>query len=309
MSSSADSDDDRLRVICGPTAAGKSALALRLAEAVGGTIISADSRQIYRGFDVGTAKPTADERRRVPHFGIDVIDPATRYSAADWAAAVPAWLAAARAHGRVPIVVGGTGFYLRALFEPLFDAPALPEAPRAALDGFLRPLPTADLQRWCRALDPARAHLGRAQLLRAIETVLLAGERISDLHRRHARAPALTPRYLLVDPGTALAGAITARVDRMLATGWLDEVRSLADTVSGTAAAWTATGYDVLRRVVQGGDDLAAAREVIIRETRRYAKRQRTWFRHQLGVADVQWLDPREPEAFARVMTWWTGED
>src|SRR5438132_7836389 len=119
-----------IHVICGPTAAGKSAIAMWLAERHRGAIISADSRQLYRGFDIGTAKPTADERARVPHYGIDVVDPVERYSAAAWASGANEWIGAARAGGRVPVVVGGTGLYLRALFEGLFEEPALDAARR-----------------------------------------------------------------------------------------------------------------------------------------------------------------------------------
>lgn len=309
MSSSGASGDASLRVLCGPTAAGKSALALRLAEAVGAAIISADSRQIYRGFDIGTAKPTAMERRLVPHYGVDIIDPTARYSAAAWAAAVPGWIATASQHGRSPLVVGGTGFYLRALFAPLFAAPDLPVGPRQALRHWMRAQSTAELRRWCTALDPVRAHLGRAQLERAVETALLAGTRISELHHRRARAPTLAPRYLVVDPGTALPEAIAARVDAMLAAGWIDEVRALARVVPADAPAWTATGYEALRRVVNGSGDLTMGRDLVVRETRQYAKRQRTWFRHQLGGADVTWLDPREADAFTRAMAWWTGKE
>lgn len=309
MSSSGASGDASLRVLCGPTAAGKSALAMQLAESVGAAIISADSRQIYRGFDIGTAKPTAADRRRVPHFGIDTIEPTARYSAAEWVAAIPGWIDDVHEVGRSPLLVGGTGFYLRALFAPLFEAPELPSGRREALRHWMRARSTAELRRWCTALDAARAHLGRAQLERAVETALLAGTRISELHQRRARAPTLTPRYLVVDPGAALPEAIAARVDAMLAAGWIDEVRALARVVPADAAAWTATGYEALRRVVNGSGDLTTVRDLVIRETRQYAKRQRTWFRHQLGGAEVAWLDPREADAFTRAMAWWTGKE
>jgi tRNA dimethylallyltransferase len=304
MSSTGASGGGSTRVICGPTAAGKSVLALRLADAVGAAIISADSRQVYRGFDIGTAKPTPDERARVPHFGIDVADARDRYSASQWADAAPAWFAAARALGREPLIVGGTGFYLRALFQPLFREPALDPARRTALEQWLTSLAVPELRRWCAHLDPARAALGRTQLLRAVETALLAGRRISDLHAVQARAPAVTARYLVVDPGRALGASIVRRVDAMLAAGWLEEVRALAAAVPPTAPAWTATGYDVLRRVVQGEAGIAEARERIIVATRQYAKRQRTWFRHQLPV-DTPRLDPDVPGAFERLLTWW----
>src|SRR5690349_5739787 len=123
-----------LRVICGPTAAGKSALAMRLASRHPITIVSADSRQVYREFDVGTAKPTTEERRAVPHEGIDVSDPVVRYSASMWAEAADGWIARSVEQGRAPVVVGGTGLYIRALVAPLFDAPPLDEGRRRKLD-------------------------------------------------------------------------------------------------------------------------------------------------------------------------------
>jgi tRNA dimethylallyltransferase len=295
----------RLRVICGPTGAGKSALALRLAAGRGGAILSADSRQIYRGFDIGTAKPSSAERATVPHFGIDLVDPLARYSAAEWAAAVPEWLAACRAVGRQPVIVGGTGFYLRALFSPLFEAPRVDLSRRGALAGYLHAFDTGALRRWCRMLDPRRAHLGRAQLLRAVETALLTGQRISDLHVIRSRAPRYTARYLLMDPGRALAGTIAERTDRMLAAGWLDEVRALVARIPPEAPSWTATGYDALRDVVAGVRTLQQARESIVMRTHRYAKRQRTWFRHQLEASWTTLLEAHDEVALARASAWW----
>src|SRR5688500_10824765 len=124
-------------------------------------IISADSRQIYRGFDMGTAKPTAEERARVRHHGIDVVEPHDRYSAADWAALAQRAIVEALAAGRIPIIVGGTGFYIAALFRPLWDQPELDPARRGAIQDALSELPIDELRRWCSALDPTRAHLGR----------------------------------------------------------------------------------------------------------------------------------------------------
>src|SRR5688572_31154351 len=176
-----------VRVICGPTGAGKSALAMRLAELHDALIISADSRQIYRGFDIGTAKPSAGDRATVPHCGIDVADPVERYSAARWAAEARGWIREARASGREPLVVGGTGFYLRALVEPLFESPDLDPVRRAALERLFATTSTEDLRRWCLRLDPERAHLGRVQLARSVETALLTGHRLSGLHRSRAQ--------------------------------------------------------------------------------------------------------------------------
>jgi tRNA dimethylallyltransferase len=292
-------------VICGPTAAGKSALALRLAERVGAAILSADSRQLYRGFDIGTAKPTREERSRVAHFGIDVAAPTERWSAARWADDCERWLDACAAEGCPPLVVGGTGFYLRALAEPLFAEPPLDAERRRALERALDAVPGPELRRWVTALDPERAHLQRTQLLRAVEVALLTGERISSWHARTARPPRHQLRYLLVDPGPALAGRIEARVDAMLAAGWPDEVTALLRSVPDDAPAWKASGYDVLRRHVRGELSRAVARERIVVETRQYAKRQRTWFRNQLPTATVVPVDPDAPDADALVLAWW----
>jgi tRNA dimethylallyltransferase len=308
---SADADDARtvVHAICGPTAAGKSSLAMRLAQRHGLAIVAADSRQVYRGFDIGTAKPTADEQRAVPHLGIDVADATERYSAARWAGSFDAWVERAHAAGRAPLVVGGTGLYLRALAEPLFEEPTLDAARRAALGEALAALDTPTLRRWTESLDPARAHLGRTQLLRAIEVAVLTGTRVSTLHATATRAVRHRVRYLVVDPGRdALRERIARRTDAMLAAGWIDEVRALVERVPSDAPAWNGTGYDVLRRHVLGELSLDAARERIVIDTRQYAKRQRTWFRHQLGGADVVRLDPDVPNADAIADAWWRGE-
>ena len=301
---------ERLRVVVGPTAAGKSAIALDLAERFGGTIVSADSRQLYRGFDVGTAKPTPDERARVPHVGIDVADPTQRWSAARWADDAARWIVEAREAGRAPVVVGGTGLYVRALVAPLFDAPPTDPARRARLLAHLDALPTEELRRMTGALDPARAHLGRTQLLRAVETALLAGRRISDLHAGPPRSPGIAARYLVVDPGReVLRARIEARTDAMLAAGWEEEVRRLVATVPPDAPAWNASGYGAVRELVEGRTARAAARERVVVETRRYAKRQRTWRQHQLAADDVTTLDPLAPDARERAAAWWRGDD
>ena len=296
---------DAIRVICGPTGAGKSALAMRLATHHPVMILSADSRQIYRGFDIGTAKPTLHEQRVVTHRGIDIVDPTERYSAAAWAADAMGWIAEARAVGREPLVVGGTGFYLRALFAPLFEEPPLPAARRGALAGELGRLPLSELRRWCEALDPERAHLGRTQLLRALEVALLTGQRLSTLHHAAARAPRFHARYLVVDPGPSLGRVIEQRVADMLARGWEVEVRRLMASVPTDAPAWKATGYGAVRSLVAGEIERATAVERIVIGTRQYAKRQRTWFRHQLADADVTRIDPRDRRAEARAEQWW----
>ena len=307
MSSSDASDENSVRIICGPTAAGKSAIAMALAESYGALIISADSRQIYRGFDIGTAKPPASDRLRVPHRGVDIADPTERYSAARWANETRGWIGESAELHRTPLVVGGTGFYLRALDAPLFEAPPLDPDRRAALERLFARTSTDDLRRWCARLDPERAHLGRVQLARSVETAVLTGERLSNLHRTRARAPTITARYLVVDPGASLAGRIEARFDAMMAAGWGDEVRELARSVDPSAPAWKSSGYQVVWDLVDGRLSASAAREQVIIETRQYAKRQRTWFRHQLPPASTTRVNPDDPNADAIVNSWWEG--
>lgn len=309
MSSSGDSAgaDEPLvdvPVICGPTASGKSAIAIWLAGRRPIQIISADSRQVYRGFDIGTAKPTPAERARVPHRGIDVADPGERYSAAQWAALADAAIAEARDAGRIPLVVGGTGFYIGALLRPLWAEPPLDPARRGALQRLLASLDTAELRRWCASLDPPRSHLGRAQLLRAVEIALLSGERLSAMHLQRRRPRRWRGSYLVVDPGTALAPRITRRAQAMFDGGWPDEVRRLAAEVPAEAPAWKATGYTVVREYVEGAIDRTEALERVVIETRQYAKRQRTWFRHQLARDRVERIAPDASGWQERVERW-----
>lgn len=293
-------------VIVGPTAAGKSAIAMWVAgRADPVTVVSADSRQVYRGFDVGTAKPTAAERADVPHACIDIVDPRERFSAYAWADAATAAIAGALAAGRLPIVVGGTGLYLRTLFEPGFTEPALDAGQRELLHAELARMSTDELRRWCRELDPPRAGLGRVQLLRSAEIALLAGQRLSDLHATTRRPPAWRARYLVVDPGVTLGDRIAARTRAMLEGAWQEEVAALIEAVPAGAPAWKSSGYAVVRALVRGGITLDEAIERIVIETRQYAKRQRTWFRHQLPADAVTQVDPTAPAWQETVARWW----
>jgi tRNA dimethylallyltransferase len=283
---------------------------LDLCEAANGAIISADSRQIYQGFDIGTAKPTRVERDRVTHYGIDVAKPEERYSAARWVHEAHKWIACADDVGKKPAVVGGTGLYIKALVNPLFSAPQIDPQQRSELERELETKSLTELRRWCEELDPVRAHLGRTQLVRAIETALLAGSRISDLHAEHNAAIALKakterPAYLVVDPGEALGPRLESRVDTMLEQGWAEEVRDLMRAVPPDAPAWKASGYSVMREYVEGALDLSSARQRIIIETRQYAKRQRTWFRHQLPPAAVTVINPEDSRSREIVREWW----
>jgi tRNA dimethylallyltransferase len=296
-----------VRVICGPTAAGKTTASISLARLADVAVISADSRQIYREFDLGTAKPSVRDRDAVPHYGIDVLDPTERASAAWWAEQADTWLHDAIGNGRTPIVVGGTGLYLRALFGSMFEEPPMDPVRRIALQSELDALIVEELRRWVERLDPARAHLGRTQLLRAVEIALLTGRRVSELHEERRTAPRWRARYLVVDPGPVLAEQIQSRTRGMFEMGWLEEVRRLTQSVPADAPAWNATGYRTIREMEQGVLTYEAAVEKVVIETRQYAKRQRTWFRHQLAGEDVTRLDLSERESAERLAAWWHG--
>jgi tRNA dimethylallyltransferase len=298
-----------LLVVCGPTAAGKSALVMALAERYPVTVVSADSRQIYRGFDIGSAKPNRAEQAAVPHVGIDVARPEERWSAWAWARMARAAIAEARAAGRIPVVVGGTGFYIRALAQPLAEVPVLDRARREALDRYLERQPPGTRQRWCARLDPPRAALGPAQWRRAVEVALLTGRPLSDWHSEAGPAEAPAMRYVVVDPGAVLAERIERRVHSMLAAGWLAEVEALAAEVPLTAPAWQATGYGAVLGHVQGVLSREAMVEQVVIRTRQYAKRQRTWFRHQLPPLLVRRVSSMSPDVLATVAEWVHGQD
>jgi tRNA dimethylallyltransferase len=195
------------------------------------------------------------------------------------------------------------------LVEPLFSAPDQDPVQRAKLESELATKSLDELRHWCEELDPARAHFGRTQLLRAIETALLSGSRISDLHSSHEAEKSdeetVAAAYLVVDPGPELASRIESRVDKMIDAGWADEVRELTRTVPHDAPAWKASGYAVMRSHVEGAIDLSSATERVIIETRQYAKRQRTWFRHQLPAAAVTRINPDDPHALTVAREWW----
>ena len=269
-------------------------------------LISADSRQVYRGFDVGTAKPTREELKRVPHRGIDVVDPTERYSAAAWVTMARAAIAETHASHRTPVIVGGTGFYVSALFQPLWEEPELDAKARRRLQSALDGMSLEELRRWCERLDPARAHLGRTQLLRAIEIALMTGRRISDLHASSAKGPSYRPRYLLVDPGLQLPTRIAARAAGMIDGGWLVEVHGLLKTVPESAPAWNAAGYRTIRQLPLGEIDRTTALERVTIDTRQFAKRQRTWFRNQLDNSRVERLVSDAPGWEDAVERWFT---
>lgn len=287
--------------IVGPTASGKTALSIEVARRVDGEIISMDSRQVYRGMDVGTAKASPLQRAEVPHHGLDLADPAERFSAGRFARYARERIAEIRARGRVPLLVGGTGFFLRALTHPIFREPDLDPGRRDALQAYLEALEPATLRAWLESLDPETARRlggggGRQRLLRALEMALLTGQPLSWWHRNAPpEAPPLSLRiHVLAPPRDQLFRAIDARVDAMLREGLLEEVRALRNRGYGARdPGLNATGYAELLPVLAGETTLDSATELIRKHTRAYARRQLTWLRHQLPAGAV-WLDSSE---------------
>ncbi|HEV2132392.1 MAG TPA: tRNA (adenosine(37)-N6)-dimethylallyltransferase MiaA [Longimicrobiaceae bacterium] len=284
--------------IVGPTASGKTSLSIEVARRLDGEVISMDSRQVYRGMDIGTAKATPEQRTTVPHHGLDLVDPDHRFSAGQFARFGRRWIAEIQDRGRVPLLVGGTGFFLRALTHPIFREPAHDPQQRAAVERLLAGMPTEELHRWLAALDPPTAERlsrwgGRQRLNRALELPLLTGRPLSWWH---ANAPPearpLRPLVFVLDlPRSRLDAVIDARVGEMVEQGLVAEVESLVHAGYGAAdPGMNATGYIELLQYLQGDVSLEEALEQVRRHTRAYARRQLTWLRNQLPEGAV-WLD------------------
>lgn len=279
----------RALALTGPTTSGKTSLGLALARRLGGEIVSMDSRQVYRGMDIGTDKVTPDERAGVPHYGLDLVDPDERYSAGRFARDVRRWIPQIEARGHLPILVGGTGFFLRAVLEPIFREPRLDPDRRSALRRVLGRTPLDALGRWVERLDPARAALavegGRQRLERTLEVALLTGRPLSWWHREApSDGPAIPCLVVcLTCARDELDRRIDARVSRMVERGFLDEVRALtAQGYGPDAPGMTGTGYREVAAALRGEITLDDALDEMRRQTRRYARRQLTWFRNQL---------------------------
>jgi len=291
----------------GPTASGKTELAVRLAETLPCDIISVDSAQVYRGMDIGTAKPDAALLRRVPHRLIDFLDPAERYSAAQFRADALREMAAITGAGRIPLLVGGTGLYFRALFRGLSTLPAADAAVRAELETAAAARGWPALHAELAAVDPAtaaRLHPHDAQRIqRALEVYRLTGRPLSA--QQTGGGAALPYRWLKVALAPAeraeLHRRIGARFEAMLAAGLLDEVRRLYARGDLTPAhpAMRAVGYRQLWQHLAGELDLATASQRAVAATRQYAKRQLTWLRAETGV---WWLDARQADIQARAV-------
>lgn len=303
--------------VLGPTATGKSAFAMKLAEVLGrrgfgAELISADALQAYRGFDIGTAKPGPRARTRVRHHLVDVLEPHQAFSAGEFARRARAAVEEIEGRGRLPLLAGGGGFYLRALFEGLAPVPPIPGEVRTRLRSELEARGLGELLEELRIVDPESADALAAgdtqRILRALEVVRSTGRTLPDWHRTGSEL-ALRRRVLKVGltlPRPLLYDAVEVRARRMLERGWLVEVRRLRERATrrderswDELPACQAIGYRQFADHLDGKLTLEQALEETIRATRRYAKRQETWFRRE---KDVRWVDASCREGVERVL-------
>lgn len=292
-----------LVAVVGPTAAGKSALGIALARRFDGEIVNCDSTAVYRGIDIGTDKVAPADQQGIPHHLIDIVEPTAVYSAADFARDASRTVRDITARGRLPILVGGTGFYVRALTRGLFDGPPRDEALRGRLDRVAERRGVESLHRWVSRVDPesGRRILGRdrKRLVRALEVYLKTGRPLTA-HFAETRSPIADYDVVLLGvriPAPLTAERVARRVDQQFARGVIDEVRALLSSgVPPGAHALSGLVYRQVLELLRGERDEAATRALIVRENLQYARRQLIWFRKEPSLV---WLEgPGErPEA------------
>jgi tRNA dimethylallyltransferase len=279
-------------VVAGPTGVGKSELAVRIAESARGEIVNFDSVQIYRGFDIGSAKPGAEVRRRVPHHLFDVVDADQEFNAAEYARLAEPVIDDIGARGKLVILVGGTYFYLRALLAGLPEMPGRSEKVRRRL----RDIRPERLHRWLAKVDPQSARViapaDRHRVERALEVWIMSGQPISKWERPTVETPSL--KVALTLERKQLAKALDARVGDMYEHGLVEETRALLKRYPPSARPFSAIGYREAVAVVEEKMEIDAAIEETRRRTRAYAKRQVTWLRAE---RNVHWLDAADRDA------------
>ena len=281
----------KLVVVAGPTGTGKSEMAVEIASSVGGEIVNFDSVQVYRGFDIGSAKPSPDLRRRVPHHLFDILDATAEFNAADYARVARPLCEELAGRGKLPILTGGTFFYLRALLSGLPEMPGRDPGIRERLHRIAdRPRGPRRLHRWLTAVDPVSAAriaaADRHRVERALEVWIAGRKPISQWHRLESELPSL--KIALTMERKTLGERLDARVDDMYRRGLVEETRALLQQFPPTARPFTAIGYKEAAAVVAGKLDLDGAIAETQRRTRAYAKRQLTWLRSE---RNVQWID------------------
>ncbi len=283
-----------LIVLCGPTASGKSSLALNLAEKLGTPIISADSRQVYCRFDIGTAKPKVEDRLRVPHYLIDVVSPETTFTLADYQSQTQSLITEFHNQGITPFLVGGTGLYIKSITHGL-KIPQVP--PQAELRSQLTALGQSVVYPWLQQVDPISSrkihpHDG-VRTLRALEVFYVTGQPLSQLQ---GECP---PSYPILEIGLSIEDLaqqtqlIRDRTQSMIAAGWLNEIQDLIRDYGADLALLQTLGYAQLKDYLQGLYSLTEAEMKIVLHTRQFAKRQRTWFRANPAIHWFNALDDR----------------
>lgn len=295
--------------IAGPTASGKTALGVELALHVGGEIINCDSVQIYKEIQIATAKPSEEERRGVPHHLIGYVDPNVNYTAADWARDAGEKISEIESRGSIPILVGGTGFYLRTLRQPLFESPQTDAKLRERLREIKDLRGPEHLHRMLQRLDPDAATRlfprDHARVMRALEVYFQTGEKLSHLQPDRGEAPEFARRlklFVLNPPRDVLYERINRRTEQHFAAGLIEEVKALRE--KGIKDSTNALGAHAYRRVceyLRGERTLESAIEQSKQDVRNYAKRQLTWFRREEGVT---WLNGfgDDPMAISRLL-------
>jgi tRNA dimethylallyltransferase len=291
----------RLVAIVGPTATGKSALGIALAHRLDGEVVSCDSTAVYRGFDIGTDKVPASEQQGIPHHMVDVADPLEEYSAARYAREAAAAIRGISARGKVPILVGGTGLYYRALTRGFFPGPSRDTNVRARLEAIAGKRGPERLHRWLARVDPASAERvmrrDLKRIVRALEVYLLTGRPLTD---HFAETASLIPEYRVISFGLAIpaqetANRVARRVDAQFEQGLIDEVRGLlAGGVPETAHPFTGLVYRQVLDYLHGVRSERETRELIVRENRKYAKRQLIWFRKEPTLRWIHAAGQRE---------------
>jgi tRNA dimethylallyltransferase len=300
--------------ILGPTATGKTALALEVARLLGGEIVSVDSRQAYRGLELGTAAPSAADRAAVPHHGVAFLEPGERYGAGRFARLCRQWVADIEARGRVPILAGGTGLFIRAVTDPVFREPDLDAGRRSSIESRVSEMRLEDVRRWVRRLDPELgrrlAVIDRQRAGRALELALLTGRNLTwwQTHAPPEAEPLSARIWVLEIEPEAHRERIETRARAMIDSGWLDEVEALSRSGYGPKSpAMTSIGYLHVLQLARGEISRDEAVSAIVRDTWQYARRQRTWFRHQLadGATRVE-VDTKAEELAGRIADDWT---
>jgi tRNA dimethylallyltransferase len=295
------SDNKRVPVIVGPTAVGKTAVAIALAAHWPLEVISADSRQVYRNLDIGTAKPTRKEQARVRHYGLDLIRPGERYSAGRFARDAARWIRGVRAGGKLPVVVGGTGLYVRALSEGLFAEPTMDPAQRDILRSWTASLENSELIRWAGRLDPGFRGGGKQRAARTIEVALLTGRPLSHWQQAARIGGAIDPWFVVLTvPRPVLHQRILRRAEQMVERGVIEEVAAvLSEGLPENAPGLDSIGMREAVDYLQGRIPRDQVATAIATSTRQYAKRQETWFRHQLAGKVLTLDSTRSPDLIA----------